>query len=183
MLCVDPTPNALLRIAGCPTPKALIRLAACPTPYRYYTKPESVQKTYSGRCKIADIIISIKRSIKAKTFCKNSFLNNNLHNFSFPVTMCIYIKREYWSKHSFKDRKICHCTKNEVFHWRFLQQMWPSSQETANLVTFTEEILDGKFHFLCSVHPLCHKAQQVRQIQVFQISHLLVISNPQIYDL
>ena len=61
--------------------------------------------------------------------------------------------------------------------------MWPSSQETANLVTFTEEILDGKFHFLGSVHPLCHKAQQVRQIQVFQISHLLVISNPQIYDL
>ena len=29
--------------------------------------------------------------------------------------------------------------------------MWPNPQETANLVTFTEEILNGKFHFLCSV--------------------------------
>ena len=28
--------------------------------------------------------------------------------------------------------------------------MWPNPQETADLVTFTEEILDGKFHFLCS---------------------------------
>ena len=26
--------------------------------------------------------------------------------------------------------------------------MWP--QESADLVTFTEEILNGKFHFLCS---------------------------------
>ena len=29
--------------------------------------------------------------------------------------------------------------------------MWPNSQETADLVTFTEEILNGKLHFLCSV--------------------------------
>ena len=29
--------------------------------------------------------------------------------------------------------------------------MWPDSQETPNLVTFTEEILNGKFHVLCSV--------------------------------
>ena len=28
--------------------------------------------------------------------------------------------------------------------------MWPNLQETANLVTFTEEILNGKLHFLCS---------------------------------
>ena len=34
--------------------------------------------------------------------------------------------------------KVCliHCTKNE--------------QETADLVTFTEEILNGRLHFLCS---------------------------------
>ena len=31
------------------------------------------------------------------------------------------------------------CTKNEV-------------QEPADLVTFSEEILNGKFHFLCSGH-------------------------------
>ena len=29
--------------------------------------------------------------------------------------------------------------------------MWPNSQEIADLVTFTEEILIGKLHFLCSV--------------------------------
>ena len=28
--------------------------------------------------------------------------------------------------------------------------MWPNPQETANSVTFTEEILNGKFHFLSS---------------------------------
>ena len=40
--------------------------------------------------------------------------------------------------------------KNEVFHLGFLQQMWPSPQFPAHLVTFTEEILDGKLHFLHS---------------------------------
>ena len=29
--------------------------------------------------------------------------------------------------------------------------MWPNPQETAYLVTFIEEILNGKLHFLCSV--------------------------------
>ena len=29
--------------------------------------------------------------------------------------------------------------------------MWPNPQETADLVTFTEEILNEKLHFLCSV--------------------------------
>ena len=28
--------------------------------------------------------------------------------------------------------------------------MWPNPQETADLVTFTEEILNGKLHFLCN---------------------------------
>ena len=28
--------------------------------------------------------------------------------------------------------------------------MWPNPQETADLVTFTEEIPNGKLHFLCS---------------------------------
>ena len=27
--------------------------------------------------------------------------------------------------------------------------MWPNPQETADLVTFTEEIFNGKLHFLC----------------------------------
>ena len=29
--------------------------------------------------------------------------------------------------------------------------MWPKPQETVDLVTFTEEILNGKLYFLCSV--------------------------------
>ena len=29
--------------------------------------------------------------------------------------------------------------------------MWPNPQETADLVTFTEEILNEKYHFLWSV--------------------------------
>ena len=29
--------------------------------------------------------------------------------------------------------------------------MWPNLHSPADLVTFTEEILKGKFHFLCSV--------------------------------
>ena len=31
--------------------------------------------------------------------------------------------------------------------------MWPNPQESADLVTFTEKILNGKFHFLCSSNP------------------------------
>ena len=34
--------------------------------------------------------------------------------------------------------------------------MWPNHQETVNLVTFTEEILNGKLHFLCSVNSRKH---------------------------
>ena len=30
--------------------------------------------------------------------------------------------------------------------------MWPNPQESADLVTFTQEILNEKLHFLCSVH-------------------------------
>ena len=41
-----------------------------------------------------------------------------------------------------------HCTKNDFFHQGFLQLMWPNPQETVDLVTLTEEILDGKLDFL-----------------------------------
>ena len=36
-----------------------------------------------------------------------------------------------------------HCTKN-MFS---IKQMWPNLQETADLVTFIGEILNGKLHF------------------------------------
>ena len=43
--------------------------------------------------------------------------------------------------------------------------MWPNPQETADLVTFTEEILNGKLHFLCSVHTetLCFSISTSRE--------------------
>ena len=34
--------------------------------------------------------------------------------------------------------------------------MWPNPQETAGLVTFTEKILNGKLHFLCSTTNFWH---------------------------
>ena len=37
--------------------------------------------------------------------------------------------------------------------------MWPNPQETADLVTLTEEILNGKLHFLCSDLVLLFKKQ------------------------
>ena len=46
-------------------------------------------------------------------------------------------------------------TKNEVFHQGFLQYMWLNPQETADFVTFTGEILNGKLHFLCSACTQC----------------------------
>ena len=44
-----------------------------------------------------------------------------------------------------------HCAKTEVLHSGFLQYMWPNPQENADLVTFAEEILNGKLLFLYSV--------------------------------
>ena len=31
--------------------------------------------------------------------------------------------------------------------------MWPNPEGGADLVTFTEEIINGKLHFLCTVPP------------------------------
>ena len=36
--------------------------------------------------------------------------------------------------------------------------MCPNPQETADLVTFTEEILNAKLHFLCSVYTTAYVA-------------------------
>ena len=44
--------------------------------------------------------------------------------------------------------------------------MWPNPPETADLVTFTEETLNEKLHFLCSVlckHPLIQTDKDVKQ--------------------
>ena len=47
--------------------------------------------------------------------------------------------------------QITHCTKYEVFHYGSLLYMWRNPQFPTDLVTFTEEILNEKLHFLSSV--------------------------------
>ena len=58
-----------------------------------------------------------------------------------------YSRHNIWWAHMLL---IFQCTKNEVFHWGF-KKIWPNPQETADLVTFIEEILNGKLNFLCNV--------------------------------
>ena len=59
--------------------------------------------------------------------------------------------------------------KKWSFKLSIYSQLWRNSQETADLVRFTEEILNGKLHFLC-----CVKAQ-VPNIPKFTLSR----SSPQ----
>ena len=53
--------------------------------------------------------------------------------------------------------------------------MWPNPQEPGDLVTFTEEILNGKLHFLCSVwfEGVCHSLQTARQLCYFSNTLLI----------
>ena len=46
-------------------------------------------------------------------------------------------------------RSTSHITEISAPWWLF-QEMWPNPKEIVDLVTFTEEILNGKLHFLCS---------------------------------
>ena len=64
------------------------------------------------------------------------------------VNLCVWTRNK---KHRFR--------KNVSGEWKFtLHKEWSFPfQETADLVTFTEEILNGKLHILCSVsHILTH---------------------------
>ena len=60
-----------------------------------------------------------------------------------------------WIAKQIKKLREDNCTKNEVFHEGFLQQMWPSPQFPVDLVTFIEEILNEKLHFLYSETTAC----------------------------
>ena len=44
--------------------------------------------------------------------------------------------------------------------------MCPNSQKAADLVAFTEEILNGKLHFLCSVMLVIMVVHQVRLVKI-----------------
>ena len=55
--------------------------------------------------------------------------------------------------------------------------MWQNLQETVDLVTFTEEILNGKLHFLCSGVTFFH--QNVKKLDVLHfLLDLLTFCNP-----
>ena len=45
--------------------------------------------------------------------------------------------------------------------------MWPNLQETADLITFTEEILNEKHHFLCSEY-ICWATFAGAQPELFE---------------
>ena len=70
---------------------------------------------------------------------------------------------------------VCTAQKSEVFHYRFLQQMWTNPQETADLVTFTEEICNGKLHFFvqcllvttCYLHVSYHNMKLKLTLRMF----------------
>ena len=60
---------------------------------------------------------------------------------------------EILSFNVFKDtlELSSHCTKNEVFHKDLFSKCDWIRSFLEDLVTFTEDIHNGKFHFLCSV--------------------------------
>ena len=51
--------------------------------------------------------------------------------------------------------------------------MWPNPQETADLVIFTEKILNGKFHFLRSVNHLNQLQRQPYLIVSVSINYTI----------
>ena len=59
--------------------------------------------------------------------------------------------RAFLVKKNFSIKRT-HCKKMKYFIKDFFSK-WPSSQFLADLITFTEEILNGKLHFLCSDWP------------------------------
>ena len=90
--------------------------------------------------------------------CEKPFLNEFQKSKSWEAEHNLYFKMENIAVKMFKKtwswlwKKVgYHCTKNEVFQWGFLQEMWPNPQKTADLVTFTKETLNGKIHFFCVV--------------------------------
>ena len=66
------------------------------------------------------------------------------------ISFCIFIVIVVWSVLFVPFTSEYSLLKNEGFHWGFLQKIWPNPQFSADLVTFTEEILNEKLHFLYS---------------------------------
>ena len=74
--------------------------------------------------------------------------------YSCEVTACFICVRSTISRMPTELSNHPHSTKKWNFTFRTLQQMCLNPQETADLVTFTGEIFNGKLHFLCSARYL-----------------------------
>ena len=61
----------------------------------------------------------------------------------------MHVPISIYSMHDQNFQKEQHCTKNEVFHQGFLRKIWPKPWN-CGLGHNSEEILNGKLHFLCS---------------------------------
>ena len=71
------------------------------------------------------------------------------------VVFCDFLKKvlgiiDLNIRHGVIKNDHCSTKKNEVFHKDFFSKYYQICKKTADLVTITEEILYGKFQFLCS---------------------------------
>ena len=86
------------------------------------------------------------------TLCFNHFLAGvNFVTFKFisgNIKAIYEICSELTKKTPEQHHWGCHCTRNEVSRYRFLQLKWPNWQFSADLVTFTEEIFNEKSFFV-----------------------------------
>ena len=75
------------------------------------------------------------------------------------------------------SRVICLIEKSLHKKWSFpsgiSSEIWPNQQFPADLVTFTEEILNGKLHFFCALNEIqqfiCRKGQLLRDCFFWKI--------------
>ena len=76
-------------------------------------------------------------------------------DYSCEVTACFICIRSIISRMPTELLNHPHSTKKWSFTFRILQQVWLNPQETADLVTLTGEIFNGKLHF-CAVPGTCY---------------------------
>ena len=129
-----------------------------------------LKQTVAFICRFIYFLKMLQFIFWLSAFMKHTFFNLEIFIPSFALSTNECFSRPCQRKAARKK-----WAKNEVFHWGFLQQMWPNPQETADLVTFTEEILYGKLRF-CAVshhgkHPTCQAVFESAQNQRCGYAH------------
>ena len=125
-----------------------------------------IDRSSHQRCSIKKAILKIFRNIHRKHLCWSLFLiklqtllpttyEKETSTQVFPCEYCENLNSTYFEEH-LRIRTLKQCVKfaslhkKIIFLTRILRQIWPDPQETADLVTFTKEILNRKLHFLSS---------------------------------